>query len=373
MRRLLTSMAASLLAAIGAFAPASPALADDIRNGQWHLSTLEVAKAHQISQGEGITVAVIDTGVKAEHPDLSGNVLPGLDVVPGGSGNGWGDALGHGTSMVGLIVAHGHGAGNGDGAMGIAPKAKVLPIRIAINDETVRDSTAFAKGVDEAVKRGAKIISIAQKTTAGPAYDAVQRAIKAGVIVVAFSGNRPQEEFISDPGAWPGVVTVGAIGKDGNVANETTRGRAMVLSAPGVDIVSTGIRGTGAGYRIGTGTSPATSIVSGVAALVWSKYPNLTATQVIDHMTATATDKGAPGRDEEYGFGMVNPVKALSTQPSFAPSVGPTVSGNQLPPRTTPRAGDEDDSGNTWLFVAIGAVLVVIAVVALIAFTRRRS
>jgi type VII secretion-associated serine protease mycosin len=365
-RRVVSAMAASVLAAIASLAIGSPALADRIRDAQWHLPFLDITKAHQLSQGEGVTVAVIDTGISAEHPDLAGNVLQGFDVVAGGSGTGIGDTDGHGTGMAGLVAAHGHGQGNGDGALGMAPKAKILPIRIAAGDSGTGNSAAMANAVDGAVQRGAKIISISQRTTADKAYDAVQRAVKAGVIVVASVGNRPREEFIGDPAAWPGVVAVGAVGKDGNVADISVHGKALVLTAPGVDITSTG---RGSAYRVGTGTSPSTAIVAGVAALVWSKYPNLTSTQVIDHMTATATDKGAAGRDPDYGFGVVNPVKALSTTPA-PPSASPSEEGARIIPRTSPK--DEPQS-KVGMYVAIGAgILVLAAILAGALLLRRR-
>ena len=367
MRRVFSAMAAALLAAIGSLAITSPAHADRIRDQQWHLPFLEIAKAHQLSQGEGITIAVIDTGISNNHPDLTGNVLQGLDVVTGGSGNGWGDVDGHGTGMAGLIAAHGHGSGNGDGALGIAPKAKILPIRIATQLDATGDSIAMANAVDAAVQRGVKIISISQRTTAEKAYDAVQRAVKANVMVVAGVGNRPREEFIGDPAAWPGMVAVGAVGKDGNVADISVRGKALVLTAPGVEIASTG---KGTTYRAGTGTSDSTAIVSGVAALVWSKYPNLSAAQVVDHMTATSTDKGAAGRDQEYGFGVINPVKALSTAPA-APSAKPSEDNARFIPRTSPK---DEPTSNVGMYAAIGGgILVLAAVVIGVLVLRRRA
>lgn len=360
-------MAASLLAAIGSLTISTPAKADSVRNQEWHLSFLEVAKAHQLAQGDGITVAVIDSGISNTHPDLTGNVLQGLDVVPGGSGNGWGDNDGHGTGMAGLIAAHGHGSGSGDGILGMAPKAKILPIRIAIEANGTGDSIAMANAVDAAVQRGAKIISISQRTTAEKAFDAVQRAIKANIIVVASVGNRPREEFIGDPAAWPGVVSVGAVDKSGKVADVSVRGKALMLTAPGVDVASTS---KGTTYRAGTGTSDATAIVSGVAALVWSKYPSLSATQVISHMTATASDKGATGRDEEYGFGIVNPVKALSTTPA-PPSAGPSEEAPRIIPRTSPQ---EEPKSNVGMYVAIGGgILVLVAIIIGVMVLRRRS
>lgn len=367
MRRVVSAVAAGLLAAIASLALPSPAMADRIRDQQWHLSFLDIASAHKISQGEGITVAVIDTGISNTHPDLTGNVLQGLDVVTGGTGNGWGDADGHGTGMAGLIAAHGHGAGNGDGALGMAPKAKILPIRIMTTGEGAGDSTAMANAVDAAVQRGAKIISISQRTTADKAYDAVQRALKANVIVVAGVGNRPRDEFIGDPAAWPGVVAVGAVGKDGNVADVSVRGRALAIVAPGVEIASTS---KGTGYRAGTGTSDSTAIVSGIAALVWAKYPDLTATQVVEHLYSTATDKGPAGRDTEYGFGIVNPVKALTTTPA-PPSATPSEEGARIIPRTSP---SDEPKSNVGMYVAIGGGLLVLAAIIIgVLLLRRRA
>ncbi len=365
MRRLLHAVAASLLAATVGLSVGPPAhAADKIRNDQWHLSFMEIAKAHAISQGEGITVAVIDSGIDEDHPDLTGNVLQGLDVVNGGAGNGWGDVDGHGTGMSGLIAAHGHGAGGADGALGVAPKAKILPFRIKTTG-TQGDGTALALAVDEAIKRGAKVITVAVNSDAS-SFDAVQRAVKAGVIVVASNGNRPRENFIGDPAAHPGVVAVGAVGKDGTIADVSVRGPATALVAPGVDIVSSSKDG---GYRMGTGTSPSTALVSGAAALVWSKYPQLSSTQVIDHLTKTATDKGAPGRDSDYGFGIVNVVKALTTEPSTAPTASPTRS-LQTAPIIEPSAPEEGSNLALWGVIA-GVALIGLGLVVLL--LRRRS
>ncbi|WP_117210091.1 S8 family serine peptidase [Allorhizocola rhizosphaerae] len=372
MRRFISVMAASALAAITSLAFGAPAPADQNRDKQWHLSLLEVAKAHQVSQGEGITVAVIDTGVDGNHPDLKGNVLPGLDVVTGGSGNGWGDTNGHGTAMAGLIAAHGHGSGNADGALGIAPKAKILPIDIGVTAD-IGTGEAMTNAIRESVKRGAKIISISVESDVS-AFDAVKEALAAGTVIIAAAGNRPRNDRVIAPASYPGVVAVGAIGRDGNIADISTRGQAVAVAAPGVDVMSTV---TGNGYRTGSGTSPAAAIVSGVAALIWSKNPNLTAKQVADHLTTTAIDKGAPGRDDEYGFGVVNPVKALSTP--VAPPSSPADISRKLPPGLASRQAEAqggDDSGGsgmgTWLLVGAGVAVVAGAIVVIVFVMRRR-
>jgi type VII secretion-associated serine protease mycosin len=355
-------VAASLLAATTALAVATPAQADKIRNGQWHLSFLDINKVHELSQGEGIVVAVIDSGIDAQHPDLSGNVLTGFDVVAGGSGNGWGDKDGHGTGMAGLIAAHGHGPGNADGALGVAPKAKILPVRIDTGSG-LGAGDAMALAVDGAVKRGAKVISISVTSSPEGAYDAIQRALKAGVIVVAASGNRPKQEFIGDPAAYPGVVAVGAVGKDGNVADLSVRGKALSLTAPGTEVVSTNFNDD---YRIGNGTSDSAALVAGAAAVVWSKFPQLTNQQVVEQLTRTAKDKGAPGRDDEYGFGVVDIVKALTTAP-VAASATQASTGNGLPPIPAETSSTSSKTG-----LIIGGAIVILAVIVLIIVLARR-
>ena len=116
---------------------APPAAADSIRDREWHLNYLNVTAAQVQSQGDGVVVAVVDTGVNGNHPDLAGNVLPGVDVSGAGAPNGQQDTDGHGTAMASLIAGHGHGTGNGDGVLGIAPQAKIFPVRDALGSKSV--------------------------------------------------------------------------------------------------------------------------------------------------------------------------------------------------------------------------------------------
>ncbi|SCG57232.1 type VII secretion-associated serine protease mycosin [Micromonospora echinaurantiaca] len=366
-------LAASVLAASTSVAIGAPAPADKNRDRQWHLSMLRIAQAHQQSRGDGITVAVIDTGVDGNHPDLKGNVLQGIDVVRGGSGNGWGDTDGHGTAMAGLIAAHGHGGSNADGAMGIAPRAKILPIDIGVIDD-IGSGDAMSNGIREAVRRGAKIISISVESDV-TAFDAVQEAVDAGVIIIAAAGNRPRNDRVIAPASYPGVIAVGAVGRDGNIADISTRGQAVVIAAPGVNVMSTV---PGNGYRSGSGTSPAAAIVSGVAALIWSKYPSLTAKRITDHLTATAIDKGTPGRDNEYGFGVVNPVNGLLTPVTAVTSPSPNDISRKMPPglashQTDARGSDERRGGmDSWVLLGAGVLVVAMIVVATCVVSRRR-
>ncbi|MEE6259032.1 type VII secretion-associated serine protease mycosin [Plantactinospora sonchi] len=353
-------------------------MADGTRNQQWHLRALGIAEAHEVSRGAGIVVAVIDTGVNASHRDLAGNVLSGVDLT-GADTNGQEDSQGHGTAMAGLIAAHGHGPGNSNGALGIAPDAKILPIRNS--QSKLGDPDNLPRAVDEAVRRGAKVISLSLGGgTSMRLQEAIKDALAADIVIVAASGNKTEYDSIGYPAKYPGVVAVGAINKNGRLAPITVTGKEMVLTAPGAEIVGTSNTG---GYQEGTGTSDATAIVAGAAALVRSRFPDLSATEVVHRLTATADDKGAPGRDPEYGYGSLNLVKALTADVKPAPaepSPGATPPASQEP--SAPAAAPPSDGGTgvklSPLAYVVGglclvAVLIVVGLVVwLISRSRRR-
>lgn len=354
--RLAVAGVAGGLLAVGALAP--PAVADSIRDRQWHLDALDVTRAHQHARGAGVTVAVIDTGVNADHRDLTRNVLPGLDLT-GEPTRGHRDTDGHGTGMAGLIAAHGHGRGNADGALGIAPAAKILPIR----DGRTRDNISehLPAAIDQAVDLGADVISLSLVGPASTALrTAINQAIAANVVVVAAAGNRPEDTAIGYPAAYPGVIAVGATAADGQLADITVTGHAMTLTAPGVDIVSTSRTG---GYRSATGTSEATAIVAGAAALVRSRFPDLTATEVVHRLTATARDRGSAGHDPQYGHGTLDLVAALTADvppPDASPAPGTAPGGTTDP---SPLAAAPPGGGQTPLKLSPVFYLTVAALI----------
>ncbi|UQU65612.1 type VII secretion-associated serine protease mycosin [Couchioplanes caeruleus] len=355
-----------MAASFGIVAPATPANADFIRDRQWHLKSLDIATAHRISTGEGVTVAVIDSGV-SRHPDLAGSILAGTDFVKKG-GNGQIDKTGHGTGMAGLIAAHGR---SGVGALGIAPDAKILPIRVLDTEEP--RNAELGPAIRYAVAHGAQVINISVGGGLNAAtMTAVQAAADADVVVVASAGNKPQNVGVTAPAVLDSIAAVGAVNRKGRKADISVTGPALDLMAPGEDIESTSNRGQ---YRTGTGTSDSAAIVSGAAALLRSKYPDMTAEEVVERLEQTATDKGAPGVDPEYGHGIVNIVAALSddtTHASASPSATPPTSTPTTPAEAAP-ANPEAKSNATPL-IAVGAIaLAALALGGVLRLRRRRS
>ncbi|WP_306216365.1 S8 family serine peptidase, partial [Actinoplanes sp. RD1] len=265
--------------------------ADGVRAAQWHLTALDIRTAHRVSLGAGVIVALVDTGVDAAHDDLADAVAPGTDLFPDPIGDGRDDIDGHGTEMAGIIAGRGHGARSG--ALGIAPAATILPIRGPI--KTMATSEFMVRAVAFARGRGARVVNMSFGTGDTEVLrSAVRAAVAADMVVVAASGNvgSGAGEF---PGRYPEVLTVGAVGRTGKVADFSVTGPQVDLTAPGVDIVTTGIGRTG--YYRGSGTSEATAVVSGAAALVRAAHPELSAAEVVRRLTATAVDAGRKGRD----------------------------------------------------------------------------
>ncbi|MET8230045.1 type VII secretion-associated serine protease mycosin [Micromonospora sp. NPDC005298] len=339
-----------------------------IRGDQWHLNYLRVNDALKISRGTGVIVAVPDTGVD-DHPDLQGNLISGTDVTSDGTGNGKADLSSHGTGMAGLIAAHGRGGNLG--ALGIAPESNVLPIRIQVTDAE-GDSDDLAAGIEYAVSRGAKVVSIS--SVAGPNLNlqkAVESAIQADVLVIAAAGNLPRDRYVSFPASYPGVIAVGGIDRDGNRAAESVTGPEIDVVAPSVDIYSTSINGK---YRKGTGTSDATAIVAGAAALIRSKYPYLPAREVAHRITATAVDKGPPGRDDEYGYGVIDLVAALTADVpplGFESASAPASAGTSTTAGARP--GNDGDGATARGLVTLAVIVAAGVGWALVARRRRRG
>ncbi|MGW1626816.1 type VII secretion-associated serine protease mycosin [Streptomyces sp. NPDC002172] len=323
MKRRATGAAVSLLLAGSlALLPSTTAYADSIRAQQWGLSALHLDEAWQTTKGRGITVAVLDTGVEADHPDLVGNVLAAKDMIGFGAGPGDRDWARHGTAMAGIIAGHGHGVGNGDGVMGVAPEARILPVRVILEDgDSARAKArstrgnALAEGIRWAADHGADVINLSLGDDSDSAHpepsedEAIQYALKKDVVVVASAGNGGDKgDHISYPAAYPGVIAATAVDKFGTRAGFSTRRWYATISAPGVDIV---IADPDHKYYEGWGTSAASAFVSGAVALVKAAHPGLTPAQIKKLLEDTARDAPAGGRDDSRGFGMIDPAAAI--------------------------------------------------------------
>ena len=288
----------------------APLAGDDVRSEQWHLKALNIAEAWTYAAGAGVTVAVIDSGVDADHVDLQGQVLPGLDLVDA-RGNAATDLVGHGTTVSAIIA----GKDDDAGVVGIAPKAKILPVRVLDQENRYEDAMIVAKAVRWAVDKGARVInlSLGGSGSSGALAAALDYAFAKDVVVVACTGNANAS---SPSGVWyparePGVLAVAGMERDGDgLWSGSITGKETVVTAPATQLV--GARPSG--YWRVQGTSFAAPMVSGTAALIRSRWPGMPAGEVVNRIIKTAKDRGRAGRDNQYGFGMVDPVGALTAE-----------------------------------------------------------
>ncbi|GAA2338215.1 type VII secretion-associated serine protease mycosin [Streptomyces kunmingensis] len=408
------SLGAAASAALGLLlvgtAVSVPAYADSFRAQQWHLDAMKADQMWRTSTGKGITVAVLDTGVDANHPDLRGQVLAGEDLSKGLTGNEHADYDGHGTGIAGVIAGTGDGNG-GNGAFGLAPGAKILPIRLSDGEKAANRAESSewlfqeaAEGIKYAADHGAKVINVSQGGTAaseqlkddvGQLSAAVDYALKKGSLVFAAVGNSGDTTNIVEyPAATPGVVGVAAIDKNGHRTSVSEYGPQVDISAPGEDIVHA--CGGKTGYCKSDGTSDATALASASAALIWSKHPDWTNNQVLRVILNTIggvkdnngkrsdyigygavrprialTDPGNPGPADKFPMSDF-PVAAESSPPAASKGAG-AEAGDDASPAASPASESSDGDTLLWVGVGVGAVLVVTAAIAIPAARRRRK
>ncbi|MGW0333730.1 type VII secretion-associated serine protease mycosin [Streptomyces sp. NPDC003011] len=365
-----------LLAATVALVPPTAAHADGIRAQQWALDAMRTEEAWRTTKGAGVTVAVLDTGVEADHPDLVGNVLPGKDMIGFGAEDGDAAWAHHGTSMAGIIAGHGHGTGNADGVMGIAPEAKILPIRVILEDDDPARAkarstrgNALADGIRWAADQGADVINLSLGDDSASAHpepaedEAVQYALKKGSVVVASAGNGGEKgDHISYPAAYPGVIAATAVDKFGTRASFSTRRWYATVSAPGVDVV---IADPDHRYYEGWGTSAASAFVSGAVALIRAAHPGLTPAQIKKLLEDTARNAPADGRDDSRGFGFIDPAAALAQAGRIEPEGLRAASYGDEYFGSGPDTAEEEDGPAGWaapLAGGFGGVLLIVAV-----------
>ncbi|MFE8949061.1 type VII secretion-associated serine protease mycosin [Streptomyces sp. NPDC007856] len=375
----------------------TPAHADTVRERQWHLDAMHADEMWKASTGKGITVAVIDTGVQADIPDLRGQVVAGKDYSrhPGDERS---DYDGHGTGMAVLIAGTG-ARGPANGSYGLAPGAKIMPIRIPDFIEQSRADgnpddypTYMAKAIRFAADSDAQVINISQASTAHSQEltDAVAYALSKGKLIFAGVGNDGAAlNQVEYPAATPGVVGVGAIGRNAKATQESEHGPQVDLVAPGEDMVAACIGGTELCKT--HGTSDATAIASASAALIWSKHPNWTNNQVLRVMLDTASKPTSGKERTDYiGYGAVRPRIALTNPgdpgpadvyplPDFkqaasnAPNGSATASAkDDSRPSSAASASTSGGSALPWILGGAGVVVLAGGCLAAGAVSRRR-
>ncbi len=320
--------------------------------------------------GDGVKVAILDTGIDYTHPDLDDVYAGGYDYVDDDSDPK--DGHGHGTHCAGIVAAE----DNGVGVIGVAPHASIYAVRV-LNNQGSGSTSDIIAGIDWAIDNGIDVISM---SLGGGSYDssfdaAVSRAFDAGVVVLAASGN-DGKGTISYPAKYDDAIAVGAIDSSHSLASFSNYGPEQEVVAPGVDIYSTmptytvtlnqwWYGGMSKNYDEMSGTSMACPMAAGVVALVLDANPSLTPTQVRDILHTSSVDLGSSGWDQYYGYGEVNAEDAVAAAgggptdnpPScsiYDPASGATVSGTH---RILVSASDDDavskvevqiDSG-TWI------------------------
>jgi subtilisin family serine protease len=301
-------------------APAKPA-------AQWPLAYFKADQIWQLTKGAGVTVGLVDSGV-SPLGDTRANLLSGADFSEGPTSSGIAhvdtDTDSHGTTMAVLIA----GTGGGDGLRGLAPEAKILPVRM--QKETGEDPAKIADALRYATTQHVKVINMSLGTA--PTTDlaaAVKAAQDADIVVVAAAGNGGGR--VITPAAYPGVVAVGAVDSTGTRWELSSFGPQVALMGPGVGIPVEDASGAPKTVR---GTSNATAYVTASAALVRALHPDWTAGQTIRVLLATATKAGGTtglGRNDKYGYGIVNPLAALNAG-------APVEKDNPLMPGAAPLA-----------------------------------
>ncbi|MCW2776523.1 MAG: peptidase and in kexin sedolisin [Frankiales bacterium] len=286
------------------------------------LSRFGALRTWQRTTGEGVVVAVVDSGVDHRNPHLAGAVLPGVSLLPGDPDqNGWTDATSHGTAVAGTIAAR---KIKGSGVIGLARDAKILPIRVYEADDDAAlakkwqpDAGRIAAGIRIAADRGARIINVSMsQPTPDPRLDAaVAYALRRGSLVVASAGNRQTTTDKRDtphyPGASPGALAVGAVDVDDQVAADSVRGPHVDLVAVGAE-VATSYLDRGDCLLQGDSTSMATGYTSAAAALVAQVYPTATPQEIAYRLEASADRPVRGARDDARGWGLLQPLDAVT-------------------------------------------------------------
>ncbi|MBH5337292.1 S8 family serine peptidase [Streptomyces pactum] len=381
--------------------PSTPATAaEGARSDQWYLDAMNADALWSTTTGEGVTVALIDSGVNKAVPELRGQVTSGQDFI-GEPKNPYDDSgSNHGTWMAALIA----GTGAGGGVKGLAPGARILSLKTMDDKYAIEDGRLMAAAIRFAAESDARIINISQGVQYGDTADlqeAVDYAVSKGKLIFAATGNDGDQGNEPDaPATLDGVVGVSAVDKKGTVTKWSAHGPHVALAAPGDQIP--GRCEQRSGMCLHRGTSHATAITSASAALIWSRHPDWTANQVLRVMMQTASKPAGKIPSRYLGYGVVRPAQVLVRHngdpgdpevnplfPDYRPGSGTTsppspengANGRPAPSpeREEPAENisaapdDENDSDNTVVWVGVSVLAAVVIAAAWLGLTRMRK
>jgi thermitase len=296
--------------------PAASIPNDPYTGSEWHLNQIGVPAALDVAQGAGVTIAILDTGVDCTHPDLAANCVAGWNFYDNNSNTA--DVNGHGTTVAGAAAA---ATNNGMGVAAVAGQSKIMPIRIADPSAYATWSTV-AQGITYAADHGARIANLSYANMAGSStiQSAAQYMKSKGGLVVVSAGNNGVDEGFAPTTT---MIPVSATDSNDQITSWSSFGSFVAVSAPGLNIYTTGPSGS---YWTCWGTSFSAPITAGTLALMMSAKPTLANTQIESLLYSTAVDLGAAGRDKYYGYGRIN--AAAAVQAAAATS---TVTDTQAP------------------------------------------
>jgi len=281
--------------------------ADPLRDLQYAFKRLNADGLPSGIDGRGVKIAVIDTGADYLHHDLQGRIAQKKDIV--GKGSFCRDL--HGTAVAGIIAAC---CGNGIGICGLAPRAEIIAIKACrpIAEEKITATTTsywLSQGIDYAIVQKVQVINLSLGGPKDPLIaDLVKEAFARGIVIVAAAGDKGLSTYPPYPAALSEVVAVAAVDNKGKPYAEGIKGEFIALCAPGVDIMTTS---SGNKYNFYTGTSMAAAYVTAVVALVLQRHPHLEPKQVQSLLEQSARDLGAPGKDKQFGYGLIDLKKLL--------------------------------------------------------------
>ena len=268
----------------------------------WSMQLVDAPEAWKVTKGEGIRVAVLDTGIDYRHPDLTQNIEKGINFTSFDRYD-YMDWVGHGTHVAGLIA----GCDNNIGVIGVAPRARLVAVKV-LGDNGFGSIDAIIKGIEYCISEKVDIISMSLGTQYDPGPQlrrVIQKAREAGIIIVAASGN--ESSFCGWPARYDEVIAVGAIDYKRQKASFSNIGPELDVVAPGVSVLSTYPNGK---YARLSGTSMATPIVAGIIALIQTYARKLGKKlgpgEIMKMLPQLTLDLGQAGPDPQYGYGMIS-------------------------------------------------------------------